>query len=365
MAEFNSAPYFPIDLKGLTALYALAPDADVRERAHTAILRLIEIVARSAHRGVLTGAQGRSYEHTLRAASSLELSGIARLLWGCGNYGRRVHALPQLALCLRDHGLELPAEFAAIADYDRDDAQEWCFAQGQDRMARLYHYKTRAFAMGTAARYRWGEWGYQETVLHLRLGGNPDAQIWINHPGETIHSGYGRPSYWGGSGTLPRLHHYRGLAVMLFDCAEEQPDFTHAWFPRVAFDAATVKGDVAFAQCGEGMVLLKGSSSFITVEDGPTAGNELRLPGREGVWIVRLGETSLNGSLDDFGAAFSDLTLATGADNTLLIDDPEYGPVSFHSDGRVVAEGRVLDPDQWTIKGAATHLPIGPLQQGK
>ena len=26
MAEFNSAPYFPIDLKGLTALFALAPD---------------------------------------------------------------------------------------------------------------------------------------------------------------------------------------------------------------------------------------------------------------------------------------------------------------------------------------------------
>ncbi|TGU53222.1 hypothetical protein EN791_034585, partial [Mesorhizobium sp. M2D.F.Ca.ET.148.01.1.1] len=26
MAEFNSAPYFPIDLKGLCALYAQAPD---------------------------------------------------------------------------------------------------------------------------------------------------------------------------------------------------------------------------------------------------------------------------------------------------------------------------------------------------
>jgi hypothetical protein len=358
MAEFNSAPYFPIDLKGLTALYVLAPDTDVRERARAAIMRLIEIVARSTHHGVLTGAQGRSYEHTLRAASSLELSGVARLLWGRGNYGRRVHALPQLALCLRDHKLEIPAELAAIADYQRDDAQEWCFAQGQDRMARLYHYKTRAFAIGTAARYRWGEWGYQETVLHLRLGGNPDAQIWINHPGETIHSGYGRPSYWGGSGTLPRLHHYRGLAVMLFDCVAEQPDFTHAWFPRAVFDTATVKGDVALAQCGEAMVLLKGNSPFTSVEDGPTAGNELRLPGRKGGWIIRLGETSQGGSFEDFTAAFSDLALAGEAGDTLMIDDPEYGPVSFHADGRIFAEERVLDPDQWSIKGAATHLPM-------
>ncbi len=101
-----------------------------------------------------------------------------------------------------------------------DGGWEWSFAQGQDRFARLYHYKTRDYAMGTAAAYRWSEWGYQETVLHLRLGDNPDAQIWINHPGEVIQSGYGRPSYWGGCGTLPRVQQYRGLAVVAFDCAE-------------------------------------------------------------------------------------------------------------------------------------------------
>lgn len=159
MAEFNSAPYFPIDLKGLTTLMALAPDADVRERASAAIVRLLEIVARSAHHGVLTGAQGRSYEHTLRAASSLELSSIARMLWGTGYYGRRFQALPQLALCLRDHGLRLPVELQAVATYNHADAQKWCFAQGQDRIAKLYHYKTSDYAMGTAAHYRWNEWG--------------------------------------------------------------------------------------------------------------------------------------------------------------------------------------------------------------
>ena len=105
MAEFNSAPYFPIDLKGLTALFALAPDADIRDRAGRGIVRLLEIVANSAHHGVLTAAQGRSYEHTLRAAASLELSAIGRLVWGRGSYGSRFHATPQMALCLRDHGL--------------------------------------------------------------------------------------------------------------------------------------------------------------------------------------------------------------------------------------------------------------------
>ncbi len=360
MAEFNSAPYFPIDLKGLTALFALAPDADVRERARKAILRLAAIVARSAHHGILTGAQGRSYEHTLRAAGSLELSGIARLIWGTGNYGRRVHALPQMALCLRDHGLEIPAELTAIADWQTDAAQEWCFAQGQDRMARLYHYKTKAYAMGTAAHYRWNEWGYQETVLHIRLGDNPDAQVWINHPGEVIHSGYGRPSYWGGSGALPRLWHYRGLAVMMFDCAEEQPGFTHAWFPCQIFDTSKVAGQTAVARSGDGLLLLKGNAPLQLVEDGPTAGNEVRLPGRQGVWIIRLDDLQNAGSEEEFASLFAELAVTLQKDGTFVITDPQYGEMVLHEDGRIAAEGRIVDPADWSVEGKAIEFPSGP-----
>lgn len=356
MAEFNSAPYFPIDLKGLTALYALAPDEDVRKRAGAAIVRLVEIVARSAHRGVLTGAQGRSYEHTLRAARSLELSGIARMVWGSGNYGMRFHALPQLALCMRDHSLEIPQALAEIVSFNASGAQEWCFAQGQDRIARLYHCKTRDWAMGTAAAYRWNEWGYQETVLHLRMGDDADAQVWINHPGETIHSGYGRPSYWGGSGTLPRVQQYRGLAVVLFDCAAEQPDFTHAWFPKDVFDEARIDADTGLARGGNALLKLKADGDLLLVDRGPTAGNELRAHGRKAAWIVRLGEAGRHGSLDAFAHNFSAIALRREEDGLLLVEDPEYGEVRFHRDGRVEAEGRLIDPSLWTVKGDAVLL---------
>src|SRR5690606_6237735 len=110
--------------------------------------------------------QGRSYEHTLRAGRSLELSAVARLMWGKGHYGARFHALPQLALCLRDHGLAVPEALAARAGFTGGGAQEWTFAQGENRFARLYHHKTADHAMGSAARYRWHEWGYQETLLN-------------------------------------------------------------------------------------------------------------------------------------------------------------------------------------------------------
>lgn len=353
MAEFNSAPYFPIDLKGLCALYALAPDADIAKRAGTAIVRLLEIVARSAHHGILTGAQGRSYEHTLRAARSLELSGVCRMLWGRGNFGMRFHALPQLALCLRDHGLKVQAELGAIASVAGDAAWEWTFAQGQDRFARLYHYKTRDWAMGSAAGYRWNQWGYQETVLHARLGGDPDAQIWINHPGEVLQSGYGRPSYWGGSGTLPRVQQYKGLAVMCFDCAEEQPDFTHAWFPRSVFNAARVEGRTALAEAGDAFALLATDKAFTEVDSGPTAGNELRVAGRRTTWIVRLGDRRSFASLDAFGTAFAGLSVCEAKDGELVVEDPEYGTVRFLADAKVIAQDRMLDPGGWSVRGEA------------
>ena len=350
MAEFNSAPYFPIDLNGLLTLNALAPDADIRRRAGAAVVRLLTVVARSAHHGMLTAAQGRSYEHTLNAGRSLELSGMARLLWGIGWYGRRVHALPQLALALRDHGLVLP-DLKPVADWRGAGAQEWYFAQGQDRFAALYHYKTADFAMGSVARYRWGEWGYQETLLHVRIGERPEAAVWINHPGEVIQFGFARPSYWGGCGTIARVHQYRALAVLEFTLRPEQPQFTHAWFPRSMFDAWCLNGEVAVARSDAGMLLLKGNQTLKPIEEGPTAGAELRLEGSRCRWIVRLGGVAEDGDLDAFITRFGGLDASLETDGALVVDDPVYGRVVFGADGRVEAEGRILDPSGWTIQG--------------
>ncbi|MGU3576643.1 hypothetical protein ACLBWZ_13985 [Brucellaceae bacterium C25G] len=350
MAEFNSAPYFPIDLKGLTALAALSPDADIADRAKAAIVRICEIIARSAHHGMVTAAQGRSYEHTLCAGRSLELSAVARLLWGKGFYGRRVHCLPQMAVCLRDHGLIVPAEFAAIADHQSSDNQEWRFAQGENAFAALYHYKSRAFAMGSTAHYRWDEWGYQETVLHLRIGDRPEAAIWINHPGETIQFGYGRPSFWGGCGTIPRVQQYRGLAVLEFTTYEEQPDYTHAWFPQAEFDEYRVDGTLALARCGDGAVLLRTDNDLHVVGEGPSAGAEIRQYGQKTRWIVRVCEA---GDLASVEQKFAMLEAVKGADGTIVVNDPEYGVVAFQSNGTVAAEGRIIERSGYTVKGVA------------
>lgn len=347
MAEFNSAPYFPIDLKGLTALYALAPDADIRERAARSIARLIMMVASSAHHGVLTAAQGRSYEHTLRAGRTLELSAITRMLWGLGNLGSRFHAVPGLALAIRDHGLVLDDGLAARASLAGGE-QEWIFAQGENNFAILQHAKTPDWALGTAAGYRWFDWGYQETLVHARIGRDADAQIWINHPGEVIHSGYGRPSYWGGSASIPRVQQYRGLVLVWFDGQSEQPDFTHAWFPTPVFDEFRVTADTALARSGQGVAVIRASGDLSLVDKGPTTGCELRLAGRQGRWLMRLASADGLSSADRFAG----LAPAGDVRGRITVEDPEYGLVTFENDGTVHAEGRKLELKQFTIAGS-------------
>ncbi|MTK14286.1 MAG: hypothetical protein F8N39_20145, partial [Clostridiaceae bacterium] len=328
MAEWNSAPYFPIDLKGLTALAGLAPDADIAGRARSAISRLIELIARSAHQGLMTASQGRSYEHTLRAGRSLELSGLSRLLWGRGWYGGRFHCLPQLALLLRDHQFTIPEALAGVAVYQGNGALEWCYAQGANRIAKLYHYKTRDIAMGSIAAYRWGEWGYQETALHLRLGERPESQVWINHPGETIQCGYGRPSYWGGCGTLPRVHQYRGLAILDFSVHPEQPDFTHAWVPTSEFDPIAQPGPRLPIASAQGKATISGSRPVSPVTTGPTAHCEVRLPGRNGRWIIRLDDQACPTGLAAFSKRFGSLAVQE-AGGGFVVAAPASGRVGM------------------------------------
>jgi hypothetical protein len=71
---------------------------------------------------------------------------------------------------------------------------------------------------------------------------------------------------------------------------------------------------------------------------------------------VRLGQADANGSLDAFGSAFSGLEVVDEDDGTLRVDDPEYGAVVFRPDGRVEAEGRTVDPSEWTVAGHAAII---------
>ena len=135
MAEFNSAPYFPIDLKGLTALFALAPDADIRARAGRGIARL----ARDRR-------QLRPPRHPDRRAGPLLRALAARRLRRSSSppspacSGAAAASAPASTPCRSSRSAcattacALP-DLAARALWHGAGAQEWCFRQGEDGFA--------------------------------------------------------------------------------------------------------------------------------------------------------------------------------------------------------------------------------------
>jgi hypothetical protein len=102
------------------------------------------------------------------------------------------------------------------------------------------------------------------------------------------------------------------------------------------------------------VLLISASGLLELVQTGGSAGHELRLARRDGLWVVRLGHAR---DLAKFAKSHT-LDVHVDTDGTYHIEDTQYGAVSFHQNGVVTAEGRTLDPMEWTLKGARTELPM-------
>ena len=226
----------------------------------------------------------------------------------------------------------------------------------------------RALSLQDAATMRWaaspayraGEWGYQETMVHLRLGERPEAQVWINHPGEVIHSGYGRPSYWGGCGTVPRVQQYRDLAVVDFAAAAAaSPTSPMPGCPRPRWTRSSTTAAGSCCAQGAALCLIAASGPLDRVADGPTAGCELRLAGRRATLDRAPRRTSATERQPRRPSANASPGLAArdGPDGAIVIDDPDYGTVVC-AGRRVGHRGRgpVLDPAHWTRSGTSALL---------
>ena len=101
-----------------------------------------------SHHGLITASQGRSYEHTSAPGATLEFPAIAWVAFGCGWYGRRFHALPQLALCMREHGLTLTRALPQSPTTEAPEPMSGVSSRARTGSQLLYHYKTRDWRWG-------------------------------------------------------------------------------------------------------------------------------------------------------------------------------------------------------------------------
>lgn len=294
LAEWNSNAYMPIDAVGFLHLYDLADSEVIRDQAKQAMDLLFYYMTLNAHDGRLMCTFGRSYEKELKGHYA---SGTTSMLWiGYGEGNINAYSISNTAFCLSDYA---PPE--AYADYLHPDDQGFTFAyeQGLGGYAKLYNYRTRSFTLSSIQDFRPGKKGYQEHVLHYAA--TPEAQLWVNHPGELHSYGAGRPCFWAGNGTLPKVGQYRGLAIMVYRIdPNHDADYTHAFVPIDEFDEWVEAEGWLAVRKNDAYSAVWAQRGLTMTKQGPNQRREWVSSGRDNVWLVQASNAKLSGSFEQF-----------------------------------------------------------------
>jgi hypothetical protein len=195
-------------------------------------------------------------------------------------------------------------------------------------------YRTPDYLLSCAQDYRRGKPGYQQHIWQVTLG--IDAVVFTNHPGADDETS--RPNYWAGNGIMPRAAQHRNVLI----CIYRIPDvvafpYTHAYFPRAAFDEVVERGNWVCARKGNGYIALHSQVTPRWLPDGDTPDVELRADGRDNVWLCEMGRRVDWGGFDAFVEAVTGSPLEhEGVE--VRYTSPSLGPVRFGWDGPLVVE---------------------------
>lgn len=218
-------------------------------------------------------------------------------------------------------------QYGEIVDPDMD-----CHALTE---VHIETYRTPDYLLSCAQDYRPGKPGYQQHIWQATLG--IDAVVFTNHPETDDETS--RPNFWAGNGIMPRAAQYRNVLICLY----RLPDvvafpYTHAYFPRAAFDEVVARDGWICARNGDGYLALHSQQATRWLPDGDVSEVELRADGRDNVWLVEMGRCADWGSFDAFVKAIVDSPL-THEDLGVQYDSPSLGRVEFGWEGPLVVAG--------------------------
>jgi len=305
--EWDSNTYFEEDILALTHLADLAQSEEVFELASLVLDKMFFCMAVNSFKGVFGSTHGRTYTPYIKGGRNEGTSGIQRIAWGMGVFNERIMGTVALA-CSQ---YELPETIAAIAT-DRPEEmwnREYVTASEQDFRnsgsrgsgVNKVTYKTPDYMLCSAQDWNPGQAGYQQHIWQATLG--PDAVVFVTHPTCASEEGSHRPNFWHGNAILPRAAQWKDVLVSIHNLPEDDwMGFTHAYFPRYAFDETTFKGGWAFARKDGGYLALWAGGGLEAVERGDNAFRELRSAGRQNAWVCQMGRAALDGSFEEFQA---------------------------------------------------------------
>lgn len=280
--EWNSAPYYPVDYIGLFALYQLAEDTWVRERAKGLIDRLMLLSALHYQGGIAAGTMGRVYEKELLAGLLTELSAYGNVAWGGGWYNRKCASLP--LFCASDY--QPPVATNNYATLSQGALAAFYQAGG----GKIVVWKEPGVSLSGCVNHHPGSRGHQQHLLDVQFASHHDAKFWVNHPGEAEPGGEQRPSYWSGNGVLPQLMQVENRALQFYLLPEDAAfPWTHLYLPADAFEQVIVMPRACLVRAGNAFAVIGCSAPLDAVTTGMTAGNEYRAQAHRVAWYTEVG----------------------------------------------------------------------------
>lgn len=351
LTEWNCSAYIPIDVLGLANLYDMAASADIRESARKALDKVFYYTAVNGFHGILSCSFGRSYEKELKGNYINGTSGMCWIGWGVGYMNQSAKAA--VSFCLTDYAP--PPEYASYMSVPAGKSMTFRNTQGYLGHADLYAFKTKDFILSTACSFKPGFKGYQEHIVQAAF--DPEAQLWINHPGELHIHGSGRPSFWAGNGYLPKANQYKGLSLVIYSINPEHTvDYTHAYFPVASFDEYVQYGNWCFARKAGSFVAIYAHNGLALQSRGPNRDRELLSPGYNNIWLVRTSSQDEFVSFDAFVDSMLDAQLASNPDErTVMLTDAVYGSVEMSWEEPLTVNGTPMEYKGFSTDGVIEY----------
>ncbi len=225
-------------------------------------------------------------------------------------------------------------------------------------------YRTPDYALSCAQQFRPGSPGYQQHPWQATL--SIDATVFTNHPGSM--NEYSRPNYWAGNGILPNAAQYRNVLVCIYNIPEKNPlpflrseqrsepgrniipgvkapsdellQFTHAYFPKDAFDEVIEKGNWNFGRKGTGYIALY-SHNITELKENKGRMTDLVASGRQNIWICEMGSESQWKRFSDFVTAVTRQPVEVEGLN-VKYNSPSLGEVSYGWKEPLTVKGKAI-----------------------
>lgn len=333
--EWNSDPALERLVAALTHLVSFANIDALRDLAAVVLDKLLFWLAVHTFQGVLGGGQACALPAAARSGQLTATAGIMRLLSGMGVFTARAAGAVSLALA----EYEFPAFFGdlALAHMPESSRERHAAADGE---VNIVTYRTPAYLLSSAQAHRPGAVDLCGLAWSAVLG--PDALVYTSAPASMRLDDAAQPGFWIGNASLPRVAQWKDALLAVYQLPTGVwTDFTHAYFPTLAFDEWKLQDNWAFARKGEAYLALTAAQPVELVQRRPDALRELRSYGRQNTWICQMGSAAEDGSFAGFCARVAALPMTVDNEGvtftTLRRETLSFGwQAPFTVDGQAV-----------------------------